>query len=164
MTTYLRFDTPLGPMLAIAHDGALASLDFTDAKYARLIADDWREDRGPGVLRDCVRQVAEYFAGTRRRFELALGAEGTPFQRRVWDQIARIPYGKTITYADLAARSGAPGSARAAGAATGRNPLAIVVPCHRVVGARGELTGYAGGVPRKARLLALEGAREELFA
>jgi methylated-DNA-[protein]-cysteine S-methyltransferase len=116
------------------------------------------------VLRDCVRQVAEYFAGTRRRFELALGAEGTPFQRRVWDQIARIPYGKTITYADLAARSGAPGSARAAGAATGRNPLAIVVPCHRVVGARGELTGYAGGVPRKARLLALEGAREELFA
>jgi methylated-DNA-[protein]-cysteine S-methyltransferase len=83
---------------------------------------------------------------------------GTAFQQRVWREIARIPYGKTITYAELAKRAGSPGSARAAGAATGRNPLSIIVPCHRVVGSRGSLTGYAGGLERKARLLALEGA------
>jgi len=164
MTTYLRFDTPLGPMLAIAEGDALVSLDFTNARYVRLIADDWREDPRCAVLADCARQVSEYFAGRRRRFELALAAEGTPFQRRVWQEIARIPYGETITYSQLAQRAGATGAARAAGAATGRNPLAIVVPCHRVVGSRGELTGYAGGVERKARLLTLEGALEEALA
>jgi methylated-DNA-[protein]-cysteine S-methyltransferase len=87
-----------------------------------------------------------------------MAAAGTPFQQRVWREIAGIPYGKTITYAELAKRAGSPGSARAAGAATGRNPLSIIVPCHRVVGTSGTLTGYAGGLDRKAHLLALEGA------
>jgi methylated-DNA-[protein]-cysteine S-methyltransferase len=151
-------------MVAIAADGALAALDFTDARYARRIPDDARQDRGSEPLAECARQVAEYFAGRRHAFELPLAAAGTPFQRRVWDEISRIPYGETVSYAELAARAKAPGAARAAGAATGRNPLAIVVPCHRVIGARGALTGYAGGMDRKARLLALEGAAERAAA
>ena len=104
-------------------------------------------------LAECARQLAEYLDGTRRCFELPLAPDGSEFQRRIWGEIARIPYGETLTYAELAARAGSPGAARAAGAATGRNPLSIVVPCHRVVGTRGSLTGYAGGVERKARLL-----------
>ena len=99
-----------------------------------------------------------YFEGKRQCFDLPVASEGTPFQREVWNEIARIPFGKTITYAELARRVGSPRAVRAAGAATGRNPLSIVVPCHRVVGAGGTLTGYAGGVDRKARLLALETA------
>ena len=164
MITWMRFETPLGTMLALAEDGALGGLDFTDAKYARAIAADWREDARSPLLLDCARQVREYFAGRRRTFELALAPRGTDFQRRVWREIAKIAYGETITYAELARRSGAARSARAAGAATGRNPLAIVVPCHRVLGSGGSLTGYAGGVDRKARLLALEGAIEEALA
>ncbi|HET9471115.1 MAG TPA: methylated-DNA--[protein]-cysteine S-methyltransferase [Usitatibacter sp.] len=164
MTSYLRFDTPLGPMVAIAAADALLALDFTDARYARAIGRDWREDPGSPLLAACARQLGDYFAGRRHAFELALAPGGTPFQRRVWNEIARIPYGETLSYAQLAARAGAPGAARAAGAATGRNPLAIVVPCHRVVGSRGALTGYAGGVDRKARLLALEGAAERAAA
>lgn len=93
-----------------------------------------------------------------RPFDLPLAERGTPFQRRVWDEIRRIPYGETISYAELARRAGAPGAARAAGAATGRNPLSIVVPCHRVIASGGSLTGYAGGIARKTRLLEIEGA------
>lgn len=164
MITWMRFETPLGPMLALAEDAALINVDFTNAKYARAIEPGWREDPHSPLLRECARQASEYFAGRRRSFDLALAPRGTDFQRRVWNEIARIPYGETVTYAELAKRSGAPGSARSAGAATGRNPLAIVVPCHRVVGSGGALTGYAGGIDRKARLLALEGAIEEAFA
>jgi methylated-DNA-[protein]-cysteine S-methyltransferase len=164
MSSYLRFDTPLGPMVAIADDGSLACVDFTDARYARTIAPGWREDPRSPILTACAHQLGDYFAGRRNAFELRLAPGGTPFQRRVWNEIARIPYGETVSYAELAARAGAPGAARAAGAATGRNPLAIVVPCHRVIGTRGALTGYAGGMDRKARLLALESAVEEAAA
>lgn len=164
MITWMRFDTPLGPMLVLAEDGALSSLDFIDAKYARAIEPGWRKDERSPLLIECARQVRDYFAGRRRTFDLPLAPHGTAFQCRVWGEISRIPYGKTITYGELAKRSGAAGSARAAGAATGRNPLAIVVPCHRVLGSGGALTGYAGGVDRKARLLALEGASEEALA
>lgn len=164
MTSYLRFETPLGPMVAIAADGALAAVDFTNARYARPVAPEWREDPRSPLLAACARQLGEYFAGRRHAFELSLAPAGTPFQRRVWSEISRIPYGETVSYAELASRAGAPGAARAAGAATGRNPLAIVVPCHRVIGTRGALTGYAGGVDRKARLLALEGAAERAAA
>ena len=164
MTSYLRFDTPLGPMVAIAADGALAAVDFTDARYARAIGQDWREDSRSPILTACARELGDYFAGRRRAFDLALAPGGTPFQRRVWNEISRIPYGETVSYGELAARAGAPGAARAAGAATGRNPLAIVVPCHRVIGTRGALTGYAGGIDRKTRLLALEGAPQKAAA
>ncbi len=164
MIAWHAFETPLGAMVAIAEDDALWSLDFTDAKYARGIEPGWREDPRSPALLACARQVREYFAGRRRAFDLPLAARGTAFQRRVWKEIARIPYGATITYAELAERAAAAGAARAAGAATGRNPLAIVVPCHRVLGSGGSLTGYAGGVDRKARLLALEGAIAEALA
>jgi methylated-DNA-[protein]-cysteine S-methyltransferase len=164
MNTYLRFATPLGAMVAVANGRHLTHLDFTDSRNAPAIEADWREDPRSSLLRECARQMEEYFEGRRRRFDLALEPMGTPFQRRVWKEIARIPWGQTISYAQLAVRCGAPGSARAAGAATGRNPLAIVVPCHRIVGSGGALTGYAGGVDRKARLLALERADEEALA
>jgi len=164
MTHFTRFNTPLGPMIAIARDAALSGLDFEDAKYAPAPSPEWIEDGAHPALRECARQVAEYFAGERARFDLVLAPRGTAFQQRVWREIARVPRGKTITYAALAARAGAPGAARAAGAATGRNPLALVVPCHRVVGTDGSLTGYAGGLARKRRLLALEGALESALA
>ena len=160
MTRYARFHTPLGTMTAIAEGGELIALDFEDAKYAPAIAPGWIEDPACPPLRDCATQLAEYFAGTRERFALPLAARGTPFRQRIWCEIAQVPLGRTITYAELAARAGAPGSARAAGAATGRNPIAIIVPCHRIVGANGTLTGYAGGLRRKERLLALEHALE----
>ncbi len=164
MPRYARFDTPLGKMIAVTDDGKLVGLDFEDAKYAPAIGGDWIEDRAEGLLRDCAMQVAEYFGGERACFDLPMAPRGTPFQRSVWREIAKIPFGETITYAELAARAGSPGSARAAGAATGRNPLALAVPCHRVVGAGGALTGYAGGLVRKQRLLVLEGAIEEFAA
>jgi methylated-DNA-[protein]-cysteine S-methyltransferase len=164
MTRYARIATPLGAMVAVAHDGAIVALDFEDAKHAPAIASGWTEDPAWPPLRDCARQLAEYFAGGRGRFDLPLEPPGTAFQRRVWREIARVPYGTTITYAELARRAGAAGSARAAGAATGRNPLAIVVPCHRIVASGGGLTGYAGGLARKRSLLALESAPEEAAA
>jgi methylated-DNA-[protein]-cysteine S-methyltransferase len=157
MIRYARLNTPLGPMIAIAESGQLLGVDFEDASYAPSIEASWTEDREAPPLRDCATQIADYFAGRCQRFDLPLAPRGTPFQQRVWNEIAKVPHGETISYAELAARAGAPGSARAAGAATGRNPLAIVVPCHRIVASNGALTGYAGGLARKRFLLAHEG-------
>jgi methylated-DNA-[protein]-cysteine S-methyltransferase len=156
MTRYARFVTPLGTLLATADAGKLTGVYFQGKAHAPKAAPAWKEDPGCAPLRDCAAQLADYFGGRRRDFDLPLAAQGTDFQRRVWREIGRIPYGETVTYAELARRAGSPGSARAAGAAAGRNPLSIVVPCHRVVGTSGALTGYAGGIDRKARLLALE--------
>jgi methylated-DNA-[protein]-cysteine S-methyltransferase len=158
MIRFARFTTPLGPMYATADGPALTGLYFEGGRHAPPRGAAWIEDPALPVLHACARQLGEYLAGTRRAFDLPLAAAGTPFQMRVWAQIARIPYGRTISYAELARRAGAPGCARAAGAATGRNPLSIVVPCHRVVGSGGALTGYAGGLDRKTRLLEREGA------
>lgn len=163
-TSYLRFTTDLGPMYATCDARAITGIYFEGGRHAPAAGAGWIEDHSSPELGECARQLREYCAGRRRAFDLALAPRGTAFQRRVWDEIARIPYGRTLSYAALAARAGAPGSARAAGAATGRNPLSIVVPCHRVVGSDGELTGYAGGMERKRRLLALEGAREAAHA
>jgi len=164
MTRYACIKTPLGTMLAIAEGEELVGVDFEDAKYARAIDPSWTEDADAKPLLDCAQQLAGYFAGERANFDLPLAARGTPFQKRIWREIVKVPMGSTITYAQLAARAGSPGSARAAGAATGRNPLAIVVPCHRIVGTNGSLTGYAGGLGRKEKLLALEGVLEETTA
>jgi len=157
MTRYARFATPLGTVLATAVEGRLTHVDFIDAKYTKTIAADWQEDPESAPLKECAEQLSEYFSGRRRDFDLPLEPDGTSFQRRVWREIARVAFGETITYGELAARAGAAGSARAAGAATGRNPIALIVPCHRIVGADGSLTGYAGGLARKTRLLELEG-------
>jgi len=158
MIRYARYDSPLGPVIAVANEGGLTNVDFVGAKYEKKVRPDWVEDPSAPALRACIAQLAEYFAGRRKTFDLPLAAEGSDFQKRVWSEIARVPYGQTITYGELAKRAGAPGQARAAGAATGRNPLGLVVPCHRIMGADGSLTGYAGGLERKRGLLELEGA------
>ena len=153
--------TPLGRLLLVGELGAGRGLVLTGI-YMEA------HRRGPGVdpasvedvsaFGEVIRQLDEYFAGSRRTFDLPLAATGTPFQRRVWDALGAVPWGGTLTYGELAERVGRPGAARAVGAAVGRNPISIVVPCHRVVGADGTLTGYAGGLGRKRFLLALEGA------
>jgi methylated-DNA-[protein]-cysteine S-methyltransferase len=158
MIRYARLQTPLGAMLATAKDGALTGLYFDRQRYAPRIEADWVEDAHAKPFDECARQLREYAEGKRHAFDLPLAPEGSEFQRDVWAVIARIPYGETLSYAELARRAGAPGKARAAGAATGRNPISVIVPCHRVVGSDGSLTGYAGGVPRKAKLLEMEGA------
>lgn len=164
MIRYARIATPLGPMFATVEDDAVTGIYFDGARHAPAISPAWHEDPNHAALAECARQLSDYCAGKRRAFDLTLRPRGTPFQQRVWAQIARVPFGATISYAQLASRAGAPGAARAAGAATGRNPLTVVVPCHRIVGSTGGLTGYAGGVERKTRLLALEGVRDAAAA
>ncbi|HEY3179210.1 MAG TPA: methylated-DNA--[protein]-cysteine S-methyltransferase [Casimicrobiaceae bacterium] len=158
---YCWTKSPLGDVLLVANGDALSGVYFADQKYLPPIDPAWQEDQERAVLRSAHNQLGQYFAGSRRRFELTLAPTGTPFQRAVWNAIAQVPWGETLTYAELASRVGHPGSARAAGAATGRNPLSIVVPCHRIVGSDGSLTGYAGGLDRKRKLLVLE---QPLFA
>lgn len=153
--------SPLGNVLLVADGDALCGAYFHDQKYFPAIDAAWIEDDRRFVLRDARRQLDEYFAGSRHRFDMPLAPAGTSFQRAIWKAIAEVPCGRTRTYADLATRVGRPGCARAAGAATGRNPLSIVVPCHRIVGSDGSLTGYAGGLDRKRHLLALERATIE---
>jgi methylated-DNA-[protein]-cysteine S-methyltransferase len=157
MIRYARIPTPAGTLFATAENGALTGIYFDKQQHFPSDMSQWQEDANATPLPECAQQIREYFGGTRTEFDLPLAPVGTDFQQRVWKQIARIPFGKTITYSELAKRAGAEGSARAAGAATGRNPLTIVVPCHRVVGSDGSLTGYAGGLPRKTKLLELEG-------
>ena len=149
-------DSPLGRMRITAVREGLTSISFDGDRYAPPQDPAWVRDPAFPALRRAAAQLTAYFAGERRVFELPLAPTGTPFQYAVWDAITAVPAGDTISYAELARRAGHPGSARAAGAATGRNPIAIVVPCHRIIGADGSLTGYAGGLDRKRALLALE--------
>lgn len=155
-TRYCTMSSPLGEILLVARGEALAGVYFSGQKYFPAIEPQWREDAGVAVLRKARRQLDEYFAGERIEFDLPRAAPGTSFQQEVWRAIAAIPCGATATYTQIAANAGHAGSVRAAGAATGRNPWSIVVPCHRVVGADGSLTGYAGGLDRKRALLELE--------
>jgi methylated-DNA-[protein]-cysteine S-methyltransferase len=145
--------TPLGSLQLIARDGLLERIAFPGTHVERLPAQD------APVLSRTVAQLGEYFAGRRRVFDLPLAAAGTAFQETVWAALAAIPFGETRSYGDLARDLGRPRAVRAVGAANGRNPLPIVVPCHRVIGADGSLTGYAGGMARKRWLLELEGWR-----
>jgi methylated-DNA-[protein]-cysteine S-methyltransferase len=157
-------ESPVGPLLLGAHDDGVCLIEFHESRH-RVAREGWREGDHP-LLERLRLQLREYFAGTRRRFDLPLAPRGTPFQRAVWHALADIPYGETISYAQLAARVGRPAATRAVGAANGRNPLPIVLPCHRVIGADGRLTGFGGGLPTKEFLLRLEGAlqAERLFA
>ena len=156
MTTYDYYDSPHGRMLLVADDKALTSVSFIGQKYAPRVQGDWQRDARHAPIRQAKRELAEYFGGRRKRFSVRLAPKGTPFQRAVWKAIASVAFGKTIAYAELARRAGRPRSARAAGAATGRNPIGVIVPCHRIVGSNGSLTGYAGGLAKKRALLALE--------
>jgi methylated-DNA-[protein]-cysteine S-methyltransferase len=155
---YTTIDSPLGQLLTARDEVGLTALLWPHAKPGR----DWRRD-GAGF--DDVRtQLGEYFAGERRHFELPLHPRGSAFQVRVWAALREIPYGETTSYGELAASIDAPGSARAVGTANGQNPISIIVPCHRVIGADGSLTGFGGGLPAKKFLLGLEAQRAGLFA
>lgn len=143
--------SPLGEVLLEAAGGVLVKAHF--APFTTPDGDPTPDDP---VLGQAARELAEYFAGTRRDFDVPVGPPGTPFQQAVWAELRRVPYGETATYGELAARLGAPGAVRAVGSANGRNPVAVLVPCHRVIGSDGNLRGYAGGVERKLALLALE--------
>ena len=150
------FDTPIGTMTVAADDAGLRHVLFPDNKYPPAGREQWRRDAG--ALRDAREQLQAYFAGERRDFALVLAPDGTPFQRKVWTMLANIPYGETWSYGELADRIGEPRAVRAVGAANGRNPLPVVLPCHRVIGSDGRLTGFGGGLPLKAFLLGHEGA------
>ena len=153
-----RVPTPLGGMVLASDGDALSGAWFDGQRYQPQIGPVWQRRPDLPLLRRAAAELAEYFSGERIAFDVPLAPVGTPFQRDVWRAIASVPYGATIAYRDLAARAGRPESIRAAGTATGRNPLSIIVPCHRIVGADGALTGYAGGLARKRALLALEHA------
>jgi methylated-DNA-[protein]-cysteine S-methyltransferase len=158
MKSTCRMQSPLGEILLVAAPGgdALCGLYLERQKYFPDDARQWFDAPRLPLFRDAIAQLRDYFHGTRTTFDLALAPEGTAFQRDVWSAIGAVPYGATITYGELARRCGRPSAVRAAGAATGRNPLTIVVPCHRIMGSGGALTGYAGGLYRKRALLALE--------
>lgn len=151
---YAYLDSPLGRLLLAADAAGLCAIEFEGPQQAALIQSDWR--LGGACLDAPLAQLRAYFTGERRDFELRLAPAGTPFRQRVWRELARIPYAQTLSYGELARRIGKPQASRAVGAANGANPLPIVLPCHRVIGADGSLTGYGGGVWIKKWLLAHE--------
>ena len=156
MTIFTILETPIGPLTVARNDRAITEIHF--GERAR---DEWRRD--DFAFEDAASQLAEYFEGKRREFDLPLAPSGTPFQLSVWEVLRTIPYGATRSYLDVANAIGKPAACRAVGAANGANPLPIVVPCHRVIGANGSLTGFGGGIDVKRRLLALEGGGSRLF-
>jgi methylated-DNA-[protein]-cysteine S-methyltransferase len=164
---YRYLDTPIGPLLLARDDVGLRLIRFEGPAEAgpHVPASPYVPGRAgadllvgshDNLFEDVVAQLMEYFAGTRRQFDLPLAPAGTPFQQRVWAALLDIPYGHTISYGELASRIGQKSASRAVGLANGSNPLPIVIPCHRVIGANGKLTGYGGGLPIKERLLAHE--------
>lgn len=154
---YVHIDSPVGPLLLAASDAGMHAIEFHESRHPARRGDDWLEGSHP-LLRRAQAQLEEYFQGRRHGFDLPLAPRGTDFQQTVWRALATIPYGQTASYAQLAERIGRPTASRAVGAANGRNPLPIVLPCHRVIGADGSLTGFGGGLPTKRFLLELEGA------
>ena len=160
---YDELPSPVGILRLVADDGGLREIWFENGRHQKAPHSQWRRAAAPFVL--VRRQLEEYFAGERQQFELPLHPHGTEFQLKVWWELARIPYGATISYGQLAQRIDQPLAVRAVGAANGRNPLPIVLPCHRVIGSDGSLTGFGGGLPTKRYLLALENgvAHGDLF-
>ena len=155
-TWYTLLDTSFGPLCIVGTAQGLTHVEFQDGERPVRRQSDWQEDEG--VLDEARRQLRAYFEGRRQRFTLPVTPQGTPFQQRVWRELQEIPWGATTTYREIAERLGQPAAVRAVGHANGRNPIAIVIPCHRVVGANGDLTGFAGGIETKRRLLQHEGA------
>lgn len=157
MTTYYSIaGSPVGDLLLTGDGESLGRLNFMRGpKGVREPEAGWKQDESP--FREVSRQLKAYFAGELREFELPLAPSGTPFQLKVWNALREIPYGRTISYGELARRIGNPDASRAVGLANGANPIAIIVPCHRVIGANGKLTGFGGGLDVKQHLLALEG-------
>jgi methylated-DNA-[protein]-cysteine S-methyltransferase len=164
VTCWHEVDSPVGQLLLAGTAQALTRVHFQAGPHPLRPAQQWRRAAAP--FERAQAQLLEYFSGSRRTFDLPLAPQGTPFQLRVWRALCTIPYGETLSYGVLAQRLGLAGGARAVGLANGANPLPIVVPCHRVIGADGTLTGFGGGLPIKRSLLALEGAAcaVDLFA
>ena len=158
MNLYTYIDSPIGRLLLHSDGVAVTGLYMDVPDQPQPAREGWTEDAGAGPLPEAIRQLRDYFQGTRREFDLPLRLDGTAFQRRVWDALTDIPYGATLSYGELAQRIDNPNASRAVGLANGRNPISIVVPCHRVIGADGSLTGYGGGIERKRWLLDHEGA------
>lgn len=172
MTHYEQFESPIGPLLVTSDGEALTGLYMTAHRGGPEVDATWTHEPNAALFVATRAQLQQYFAGDRRTFDLPLRAAGTPFHQEVWRALLQIPHGQTLSYGELALRLGKPNASRAVGLANGRNPLSIVVPCHRVIGADGRLTGYGGGVARKAWLLAheqhrplppLEGVQRLLF-
>ena len=151
---YCYIDSPIGELLLAGDDEALTMIGFPEGKMRRKPASDWVENKQ--AFAEASRQLKEYFAGERHEFDLPLRLDGTEFQILVLEELQRIPYGETTSYGDIASRIGRPKAVRAVGAANGRNPIPIVVPCHRVIGSSGSLTGFGGGLDAKRALLQLE--------
>ncbi|MGE0361717.1 MAG: methylated-DNA--[protein]-cysteine S-methyltransferase [Vicinamibacterales bacterium] len=158
---YTTLDSPIGPLLVAGDRTALRLLWFVRGRHVATPDPDWIES--PATFRDAAAQLAAYFAGRLRAFDLPVEPAGTPFQRRVWRALLDIPYGETESYGALARRLGDPKAVRAVGLANGANPIAIVIPCHRVIGANGSLIGYGGGLPTKRALLDLEQGQRPLL-
>lgn len=150
---YTCMESPVGPLLLAAGESGLHQIVFAGGKRAKPNP-EWLEDAKP--LRETMKQLRAYFAGELKEFDVPLVPEGTVFQRSVWSKLCDISYGETISYGELARRIGNPKASRAVGLANGQNPIPIIIPCHRVIGSNGKLTGYGGGLPIKEKLLALE--------
>jgi methylated-DNA-[protein]-cysteine S-methyltransferase len=151
---YSYCESPIGKLLLVGSERGLAQIWFEGQTHKAALGDNCHEDSSE--LRDAVRQLRAYFAGELETFDVHLAPEGTPFQQKVWNELLKIPYGETISYGELARRIGNPNASRAVGLANGTNPIPIIIPCHRVIGSNGKLTGYGGGLPIKEKLLALE--------
>jgi len=157
---YTSFESPIGELLVLGDGGALRGLYMIEGTRPVRIDSAW--ERADAVFARVRTQLSEYFAGERRQFDVSLDMAGSPFQRRVWEALRDIPYGEITSYGELARRVGRPSAARAVGLANGRNPISVIVPCHRVIGADGSLTGYGGGTERKRMLLGLESGEAQL--
>jgi methylated-DNA-[protein]-cysteine S-methyltransferase len=151
---YTTIESPIGELLLLGDGDTLRGLFMQGGRRPVRVAADWQQDAAP--FAGVTAQLREYFAGDRTVFDVPLQLDGTPFERSVWSALQEIPYGETTSYGEVARRIGQPTAARAVGLANGRNPIAVIVPCHRVIGANGSLTGYGGGLERKRTLLALE--------
>jgi methylated-DNA-[protein]-cysteine S-methyltransferase len=151
---YTTTDSPIGELLLAGDGQALHHLSMQHGRRPLKLDPSWQRD--DAAFESVIAQLSEYFDGERRAFDLELNMTGNPFELRVWEELERIPYGETTSYGDIAKRIGSPDAARAVGLANGRNPVAVIVPCHRVIGANGSLTGYGGGLERKRLLLDLE--------
>lgn len=160
-TYYSWFESPVGPLLLAGTEAGLKLVSFFASTRSKSVDPDWHEDSA--VFTDVVDQLRSYFAGERKTFDLRLVLEGTEFQKKIWTALQDIPYGETVSYKALAERVGSPKAVRAVGAANGANPIPIIIPCHRVIGNDGSLTGFGGGLPLKKRLLELESRQMTLL-
>jgi len=151
---YTSMESPIGPLLLAGDESGLHMVYFVNGRRPMSPPRHWVEDKKP--FKEAVRQLETYFAGKLEKFDLPLVLGGTEFQLLVWRSLQKIPYGETVSYGQLAKRIGSPDAARAVGLANGSNPIPIIIPCHRVIGSNGDLTGFGGGLPIKKKLLALE--------